>query len=645
MCGFACVFGSSAPPHGVTAIDVRRMSVALAHRGPDGDGLFSDGWGVLAHRRLAVIDVAGGRQPVSNEDGRLQVVFNGEIYNHHHLRARLESLGHRFRSHSDTEVIVHGWEEFGDELPSHLDGMFAFVVYDTVTRDVFAARDRLGKKPLFYAQLGGALHIASEIKALYESPHWTGDLEPGLFEGYLALGYVMAPATAYRGVYKLLPAHWLKFRGNTVQTRAYWDLYEFDTDTRTEADIVHDVDACVRAAVAERIEADVPLGALLSGGIDSGVVVSYMAECMTEAPVTATVGFVEEQHNELEAARLTADALATRHYPHMVAPAVDDVFDAVVRAFDEPFADSSAVPTYYVCKAAREHVTVALSGDGGDETFGGYDFRYLPHAVEAHARALVPGALGRRAVRALARAWPRSPNLPRALRLSTILENVARDPADAYYHDLCFMKPSAVRRLLGRPPTGDVRDTAVYEAVTSPYRRCPSRNAVQKAQYADLKVYLANDILPKVDRMSMAHALEVRCPLLDHRLVEFAFRLPNSRKMPRLRGKYLLRQLAARRLRPDLAWQPKRGFTAPVGAWLAGPLSEAWRSEVLAPSSAVLGLVDRREVARVFAEHLKGRADHGYTLWALWVYERWSKHQAAARQVAARRAAAFALGA
>lgn len=613
------------------------MGVALAHRGPDGEGLFSDGWGFLAHRRLAIIDLARGLQPASNEDGRIQVVFNGEIWNHRTLRHRLESRGHRFRTQADTEVLVHGWEEWGEELPTHLDGMFAFVIYDTVRREVFAARDRLGEKPLFYAQLGGVLHLASEIKALYESPYWTGDLEKGFLEGYLTLGYVMAPSTPYRNVYKLLPGHQLMYRGSDVHTRPYWDIVDFDTDARNEAAVLADVENHVRMAVTERLEAEVPLGALLSGGVDSGVVLSYMTEAMSDTPVTTTVGFPEAGHNELELARRTAESLGSRHFAHTVAPAIDDVFDVIVRAFDEPFADSSAVPTYYVCRAAREHVTVALSGDGGDETFGGYDFRYLPHALEASARAFVPGASGRRAVRALASAWPRSPRLPRALRLSTVLENVAREPADAYYHDLCFMKPMAARRLLGQRTDVAIQASGVYEAVTAPYRKCPSPNVVQKAQYADVKVYLANDILPKVDRMSMATGLEVRCPLLDHQLVELAFRLPNNRKMPHYRGKHLLRQLAAKRLRPEVAQQPKRGFTAPVGAWLAGPLSQAWRSEVLASTSAVLELVDRAELARLFSEHVKGQRDHGYALWALWTYERWARHQAAAVRASERR--------
>lgn len=629
MCGIACVFGTSSRRQ-ISALDVRRMGGNLRHRGPDGEGLFSDGWAFLAHRRLAVIDVAGGKQPISNEDGRVQVVFNGEIWNYRSLKARLESRGHRFSTDADTEVLAHGWEEFGEDLPNLLDGMFAFVVYDTVTRVVFAARDRLGEKPLFYAELGGALHLASEIKAFFESPCWTGDLDVGVLEEYLTLGYIMAPGTAYRSVYKLLPGHWLRYRNHHLELRQYWDIREFDTDHRREETVLDDVQAHVRVAVSKRLASDVPLDALLSGGIDSGVVVSYMAETMAE-PVTTSVGFPEAGFNELQPAQETASWLGTRHYSHIVSPTVDEVFDRIVSAFDEPFADSSAVPTHYVCQAAREHVTVALSGDGGDETFGGYDFRYIPHALEQSVRRVMRGAASRRVVRGLANVWPQARQMPRFLRWATLLDNVARDAAEAYYFDLCFMKPAVARRLLGQNSVA-LHQTAAFEAVTAPYRRCPSPDVVQKAQYADVKGYLANDILTKVDRMSMANGLEVRCPLLDHQLVELAFRLPIRRKMPRLRGKHLLRQLAARRLTQDVARRPKRGFTAPVSAWLAGPLAEAWRAEVLAPNAAISSLVDRAEVRRLFEEHRGGRRDHGYALWALWVFERWWAQQAAVQR-------------
>ena len=602
------------------------MTAALAHRGPDGQGVRTDELAALGHRRLAIIDVAGGHQPLSNEDGSVWIVFNGEVYNHHDLRARLEGLGHVFRTRSDTEAIVHAWEQFGCDCVEHLHGMFAFIIWDARRRELFAARDRLGKKPLFYAVLGGVLHLASEIKAIAASPCWNGEVAPGSLEGYLSLGYFLAPVTAYRHVRKLEPGHWLRARDGRIETRRYWDVADFDSDVRSESEVLADLDPLLKTVVADRLESEVPLGAFLSGGIDSGLVVSCMAEAGGRELVTTSVGFGDPEHNELEAAGLTASRFATTHHAEAVEPRLDDVLDRVVAAFDEPFADSSAIPTYYVSGMARRHVTVALSGDGGDESFGGYDFRYVTHAREAELRRLVPGAAGRAVLRHLGALWPRAAWLPHPLRLGNILENLGDDGATAYYADLCFLKPWDVRALLGHAVRGrDPRQSPVYEQVTEPYRRCPSPSALQRAQYADLKVYLPNDPLVKVDRMSMAHSLEVRCPLLDHRLVEFAFRLPTATKIPGLRCKHLLRSLARRRLPAEVVDLPKKGFTAPVGRWITGQYRARFQDEVLGPGAFVAGLLDTGLVRRWLDEQTRGAADRSYALWAVWMLELWGR--------------------
>jgi asparagine synthase (glutamine-hydrolysing) len=351
-----------------------------------------------------------------------------------------------------------------------------------------------------------------------------------------------------------------------------------------------------------------------------------MAEAADAGVITATVGFGESAHNELATAARTASRFGTEHHASVIAPALDEVFDSIVQALDEPLADSSAIPTFYVAKAARQHVTVALTGDGGDETFGGYDFRYVPHGMEERVRPFVPGRLGRRAASWAGEWWPRSASLPRPLRLGNVLENLGRDPAAAYYADLCFLKPGDARAVLGLPGR-EPSSSPVYEAVTAAYRRCPSTSAIQRAQYADLKVYLPNDPLVKVDRMSMAHALEVRCPLLDRRVVEQAFRIPTSRKMPSFQSKRLLRRLAARRLPDAVASAPKRGFTAPVGEWIRGAYAGAYRDEVLGQMSRVNGFLDVRRLRRLFDEHCTGPRDHSYVLWAAWVLERWSRSQ------------------
>jgi asparagine synthase (glutamine-hydrolysing) len=622
---------------GVVAIDGRlapelqrampAMTWAIRHRGPDGGSVSNFPGASFGHRRLAIIDRAGGQQPLSNEDGSVWVVFNGEIYNHRDLRHDLIARGHRFRTVSDTEVIVHAYEEYGTACVDRFDGMFAFAVYDRVRHELFIARDRLGKKPLFWGIFAGALHFGSEIKVLAQSPVFDDTIDLSALEGYLSLGYFLAPQTVYRHVHKLLPGHWLRLRNGQVTTHQYWDVTRFDDDRRDVGAITADLEGLLREAVHDRLESEVPLGAFLSGGIDSALTVSFMGEQTGQDVITTSVGFGESAHNELEAAGRTARHLHTRHYPEIVTPRLEDILDTIVGSFDEPFADASAIPTYYVSQMARRHVTVALSGDGGDEAFAGYDFRYVPHAVESAIASAVPGAPGRAVMGLLGRMWPRSPRMPRPMRLARTFENLATDRAGAYYADLCFLKPDTTRALLGLAPSRRFSDSPVYDAVTEPYRRCPSTDAVQRAEYADIKIYLANDVLVKVDRMSMAHGLEVRCPLLDRRVVEFAFRVPATMKMPRLQSKALLRRIARGRIPDQILDLPKHGFTAPVSEWLAGPYAETFRSEVLGPDSTVSALLDARQIGRMFAQHCTGQRDHAYALWAVWMLERWARQR------------------
>ena len=630
MCGISGAFALDGNLTDDVRAGVRRMNAALAHRGPDGDGFFDAGPVTFGHRRLAIIDRAGGHQPMANEDGSCWIVFNGEIYNHKAIRPVLEARGHVFRTTCDTEVILHGYEEYGPTIVERLDGMFAFVIWDGRTRELFAARDRLGKKPFFHAVIDDVFHFSSELPSLTQATGWRGEIDLSALEGYLSLGYFVAPDTPYRNARKLLPGHWLRVAGGRVETRQYWDVTEFDTDTRPDAAILAEIDEQLRAAVHSRLESEVPLGAFLSGGIDSGLVVSYMAEALGDRLVTASVGFGDAAHNELEAAGLVAAAFGSQHHPEVIEPRLDEVIDPVTRLMGEPMADSSAIPTWYVSKIARRHVTVALSGDGGDEAWAGYDFRYVPHAMEAAARRVLPGPLAP-AVGWLGRRWPRSPRLPKPLRAGTLLENLGRDPAGSYYADLTFLKADDTRRLMGLSPHHDPASSSVYQAVTEPYRRCASADAVQQAEYADLKLYMPNDPLVKVDRMSMAHSLEVRCPLLDHRVVELAFRIPASRKQQWRQGKTFLRQLARQRL-PGALWTlPKKGFSIPIGSWIGGPFAGRFRDEVLSPGAAVGAHLDTRHLGTLLDAQQRGERDHGYALWAAWVLERWLRDQSAGR--------------
>ena len=620
ICGAAALTGPLAPEVRAAVV---RMTGTLSHRGPDGEGFFADDRAALGHRRLAIIDRAGGSQPISNEDGTCWVVFNGEIYNHRDVRRHLISKGHRFQTVCDTEVIVHAFEEYGPDCVAHLDGMFAFAVYDQSDGSVLLARDRLGKKPLYYAVFDGILHFASEIKALRASPAWDGTIDLASLETYFTLGYQLAPRTIYRQVSQLEPGCWLRAAGGRLQVRRYWDVERFGDDVRPVPELLDDLTVNLRAAVEARLESEVPLGAFLSGGLDSGLVVSFMAEAARGPVTTCTVGFGGTAHDELDAGARTAGLFRTRHDGVALSPDLDQVLDCIAASFDEPFADASAVPTFYVSQHARRHVTVALSGDGGDETFGGYDFRYVPHGLEAAARRLIPGGRLGPAGEWLGSVWPR--HVPRPVRLGTTLQNLSRDPAVSYFMDLCFLKPAAVSRLLGWSPDTSLTDSPALATVADTYRRCPVDDAVLKAQYADLKIYLPNDVLVKVDRMSMAHSLEVRCPLLDRRVVEAAFRIPTSRKMPRLAPKYLLREIARRRLPAEVVALPKRGFTAPVAEWLRGRYADRFRDEILSSRSLVLGLLDLAHVRRLFEEHCRAAADHSYALWAVWMLERWSR--------------------
>ena len=620
ICGTIAIEGALDPR---IRAAIKPMTAALAHRGPDGAGHHADDAIALGHRRLAIIDRAAGAQPMSNGDASRWIVFNGEIYNHRSLRTRLIARGHAFRTVSDTEVILRAYDEYGPDCVDHLEGMFAFALYDATRREALLARDRLGKKPLYYAVLGGALHFASEIKSLAQSPAWDPAIDLSALEGYLSLGYFLSPATIYRNVRQVEPGHVLRLRHGKVTTRQYWDVREFDTDTRPESEVLPGLQDLIRGAVRERLESEVPIGAFLSGGIDSGLVVSYMSEASTTPVISTTVDFGNGIYDEAQVAALTAEHIGTWHYCDTVKPELEPVLDRIIGSFDQPFADASAIPTYYLSAMARRHVTVALSGDGGDESFGGYATRYGPHGLESRVRRHLGPRLGRAAAW-LGEGWPRSARLPRWMRAGTVLENLGRDDASAYYADLCLLKPFQARALMGQDPDRDPRLSPVYEQVTEPYRRCPSTSAIQRAQYADLKVYLPNDVLVKVDRMSMAHGREVRSPLLDRRVVEAAFRVPAAAKLAGGQTKRLLRMLARDRLPQAVVNRPKHGFDAPIGRWIAGPYLEMFQSDVLGPSSVVTTLLDGAEVRRMLRAHCAGERDHSFALWAVWVLARWS---------------------
>lgn len=622
MCGIAARFALAGGLGPADVAEVAAMTAALRHRGPDDEGLLDRSpLAVLGHRRLAIIDLSSGQQPMSFAGERLWITFNGEIYNYLDLRAELEGKGHAFRTRSDTEVILAAYAEWGEGCAERLLGMFAFAILDLAGRRLYAARDHLGKKPLYLRLRAGRLDLASELQALRLASDWEGGLDPVALAFYLRLGYVPSPWSIYRGVLKLRPGEYAVADAGGLRRRLYWSL----PDPANEHDLgfeeaVDRIEAELRAAVRERLMSEVPLGAFLSGGIDSPLVVGMMAGETGPGVKTVTVGFSGEP-GETEAARLVAEHHRTDHAEYTVQPELGPLLDRMLGHFGEPFADSSCLPTWHVSREARRRVTVALTGDGGDESFGGYDFRFLPHRRDARLRRLLPGALMRGLLHRLSEAWPARHDLPRPLRLKALLRNLAMEEDEAFYHDLCFVKPPLAEALA---PDLAREGRVVEEHVRSLYRDGAGGDPLQAIMRADVRFYLPEDVLVKVDRMSMAHSLEVRSPLLSKRVVELAFRLPAALKVRGDVSKALLRRLAARYVPAPVLGLPKRGFHIPLDRWLREELRGPFEDQVLQPSGAAPWL-DRSVLSRLWTEHQGGRFSHGYALWALWAYGVWAR--------------------
>jgi asparagine synthase (glutamine-hydrolysing) len=618
MCGLA---GKLAPSM-QAPIDrhlLSAMADAVAHRGPDADGFYvGEGVG-LAHRRLSIVDIASGQQPLANEDGTIWVVFNGEIYNFADLRAELEGNGHRFRTHSDTEVIVHGYEQWGDACVERFRGMFAFAIWDARERRLLLARDRVGIKPLYYAQpRGGGLVFASEIKSILEDPAVDRSWSADAVDAYLTLLYVPSPDTIYRHIKKLPPGHVLVAERGTIRVTKYWDLqFTGDGDPGREEQYLDELDALLTESVRLRLISEVPLGAFLSGGVDSTAVVAYMTKT-SESPVLASsVGFADEAFNEIDNARRIANHLGCRLDTTVIAPKVDELLPKLAWHFDEPFGDSSAVPTYYVSAAARRRVTVALSGDGGDELWAGYPW----HRVEwweTRARRRL-GRAGCGVAAGVARLLPLSAKGVRSLRHL----GLAPDEACARKHGYTQFDTDAKQRLYSYDLAAATRHADPFAAFRRAYASCRSTDPLDRVMYVDVKTYLADDILTKVDKMSMAVSLEARVPLLDHKLLEFAARVPSSLKLRQGISKYLLRRAIDRHVPRSLMDGPKHGFTAPIGAWLRGPLKELASDLLLDGRLDDRGLFRREAVERLWNEHQQGRREHPHRIWSLIMLELW----------------------
>ena len=622
MCGISGVVHTD-PGRPVDRESFRRMTATLTHRGPDADGyLFGDGV-ALGHRRLSIIDVGGGDQPIYNEDHTRAVVFNGEIYNFRELRAELTARGHRFRTASDTEVIVHAWEQYGDDCVSRLRGMFALALWDGPARRLLLARDRLGKKPLYYAHDGERLVFASELKALIADPSMKRTVDPEAVDDYLAFGAVPAPRTIYQGIAQLPPAHYLLWEDGRIRLAEYWDV-RFDVGPeRSERDYLEEFAALLAEAVRLRMISDVPLGAFLSGGVDSSAVVMAMAGESTRPVLTTSVAFRESGFNEAPHARQVAQAFQTDHREIVVEPKAAEILPTLVWHLDEPFADSSALPTYYLSRAARERVTVALSGDGGDETFGGYAWRYGLNMLEHRVRRRLPPWLRHGLLGPLASAWPKADRLPRPLRWKFFLRNLSLSPERAYFHDMSLFTPADKARLLSREFRTTLGEHDPFAAFARHFERVAGLDHLSRITYVDLKTYLPNDILVKVDRMAMANSLEVRSPLLDHKVVEFAASVPAGFKFRGTTSKYLVKRYLERSLPASLVHRPKQGFSIPLARWLRSDLREIAHDLLLSERARRRGYFVADTVRAMWEAHQSGRRDHAHRLWALMMLELW----------------------
>lgn len=622
MCGITGVFDL----HGRREVDrdkLARINDMLWHRGPDEAGLHLEPGLGLGHRRLSIIDIAAGQQPLFNEDGTVAVVFNGEIYNFVDLIPELTKLGHRFRTRSDTEVIVHAWEAWGEDCVHHFRGMFAFALWDRNRQRLFLARDRLGVKPLYYAVTNdGWLVFGSELKTITAWPGFRRAIDDEAVEDYFGYGYVPEPRTIYKTAFKLPPGHTLMVeRGKLLPApREFWDVPFQPLPAMRIEDAQVELIERLSEAVRVRLVAEVPLGAFLSGGVDSSAVVAMMAGLSDKPVKTCSIAFSEAAYDESEHARRVAERYRTEHQVDRVEADDFSLVDELAHLYDEPYADSSAMPTYRVCQLARKHVTVALSGDGGDENFAGYR-RYRWHAYEERMRQLLPLAVRRPVFGLLGRLYPKADWAPKVFRAKTTFEAMARDTVEGYFHGVSVCSDGLRERLFSPAFKRRLNGYRAVEVLRRHHARCAHLDTVSQVQYLDMKTYLVGDILTKVDRASMAHALEVRVPFLDHQLMEWVSGLPVTFKLKGAECKYLLKRALEPYLPHEIMYRRKMGFSIPLAEWFRGPLQEKLRAALLSPRMADSGLFDMGFVKCMVDEHARGVRDYSSPLWSLLMFE------------------------
>lgn len=623
MCGIAGIFHlETAKP--VDPARIRMMTDAMLHRGPDGNGCWTAPGVGLGHLRLSIIDLAGSAQPMASADEADVLTFNGEIYNFQEIRAELEGLGHSFRTSGDTEVILAAWRHWGVRCLERLNGMFAFAIFDQRQQRLFMARDRLGVKPLHYASLpDGSVIFASELKGLLAHPALRRAPDIQAVDDYLAFGYVPDHRCFVSGVKKLPAGHYLMLeRGKPLPDPVrYWDVDFSRRAKGSVADLQAELLHHMRQAVASRMVADVPLGAFLSGGVDSSTVVALMAERSTQAVKTCSIGFDVAALDESDYARRIAERFATDHRTRTVSPDDIAIIDAVAAQFDEPFADASMLPTFRVCQLARESVTVALSGDGADEALAGYR-RHVFHHGEERVRSLLPQGLRGPVFGALGALYPRADWAPRPLRAKSTLLSLARTGAQGYADAVGVTNHGVRQALYSDSQRADLGGYRGEDHMIALMEAAPARSGLDAAQYADMKLWLPGDILTKVDRTSMAVSLEAREPLLDYRLIEFSASLPEAMRVRGGQGKWLMKRAMRGTLPDDILYRPKMGFVSPIAQWFRGPLADQARRIASGSALARSGWFNTARLTDIAEAHIAGRADNARLLWQLWMLDK-----------------------
>ena len=618
MCGVSGIFNLSAHPS-IDAGVLQAINRIQQHRGPDDEGYFIDDYVGLAHRRLSIIDLSGGHQPVFNENKSVCVVFNGEIYNYLPLVEELTSLGHVFATHSDTEVIVHAWEQWGTACLDRFQGMFTFAVWDINTRQLFIARDRLGKKPLHYSVTNkGQLIFGSELKVIAAHPDVDRTLRLEMAEEYLMYGYIPDPYTAYKNIFKLEAGHYLLLTpGSKVNPIKYWDL-KLAPSLSWEETLNALIDN-LQHAVKIRMLADVPLGAFLSGGVDSSAIVAMVAGLQLQPVNTCSIGFNEKAYDESEYANQLAKQYHTNHVSKIVSADEYGLIDRLTEIYDEPYADSSALPTYLVCQLARESVKVALSGDGGDEIFAGYR-RHRLQLAEATMRNRLPYALRKPLFGMLGQIYPKADWAPRALRAKTTFQSLAMNSLEAYGNTMSRLRMDQRNLLFTDKYRKQLDGYTGLEIIKKHALNAPSDDPLKLIQYLDIKTWLPGDILTKTDRASMANSLEVRAPLLDHKFIEWAFSIRNSDNIRGTQGKFAFKKALEPYLNNNILYRPKMGFSIPIKEWFRGPLEAKLRKNVLSEPMFDSGYFNPSSLTKLVNEHTNGYSDHSDSLWCLLMF-------------------------